>query len=195
MESSGSACIQPVKRMMSAARIAAAEPSRSPSTCRMAPRRLSELLSPPCRTTNTTTFTTRPSAAIDEHRPAEHRLRRRQPPDRLHADPQRDAEDRQPVRIGDEDLHPVEAVGHRPVPRPRAHQIGGIGERQRHGVGQHVAGIGDQRQRAREHAARRLRQHEAAGQDRRREDAPAVARIGYRRVRVAVPGAMVVAWL
>ena len=114
---------------------------------------------------------------------------------RLDDDPKRDAEDRQPVRVGDEDLQPVEAVGHAARARPLAHPVGDIGERQRHGVGQHVAGIGDQRERPRQQPAHRLRHHEAAGQDRGEQDAALVSSARRRHVAVAVavsPSMMVV---
>ena len=89
----------------------AAEPSRSPSTCRIAPRMLRLSRSPPCSTIE----------AGDVDQQAE----RRRPPasarrapasarealQRLVDDPQRDGEDGQAVGVGDQRLDPVEAIG------------------------------------------------------------------------------------
>ena len=182
-ESSGSAGSQPVARMMSAAAIAATEPRRSPSTCRMAPREIERRLVAAVQHEEDDDVDQEPDAP---------RSRASAPPrtgagvttavDRLDHDPERDAEHRQPVGVGDEDFQPVEAVGHAAGPRPIAHPVGDIGEHQRDGIRQHVAGIGEQRQRAGEEPAGRLGEHEAAGEH-GDEDAPPVARqSAWRRV-------------
>ena len=81
------------------------------------------------------------------------------------------------------------------VPGRSLDAVGDPGERERHGVGQHMPGIGDERERTRQQPANRLRQHEAAGEDRGEQDAVLVSSARRRHVAVAVavsPSMMVV---
>ena len=68
-----------------------------------------------------------------------------------------------------------------PAGRARGEPRGDERERQRGGVGEHVRGVGEQRQRAREDARDHLGDHEREDQ-RERGTEPAVVRIGGHRV-------------
>jgi hypothetical protein len=94
-----------------------------------------------------------------------------------------------PVAVGRQHLETVEAVGALPVRRTPRDAEGEPGQRQRGGVDQHVAGVCQQRQRARQHAAHRLYHHETAGQQRHPADPGLIVRPS---VSVAVAGAMIV---
>ena len=124
-----------------------------------------------------------------QHRPAEHGDGLAQAMDRLDHDGDGDEEQREPVGVGGEHVHAVEAVGAGPVVRALRHAEGDPGKREGGRVGQHVAGIRDQRQRAREHAGHRLGHHERARQHRGDPDPAAVAggvATAARTVRMAV---------
>jgi len=104
------------------------------------------------------------------------------------ADADADADDEeQSDAVGERDqhLHPVEAVGALGVGRPARQAKGEPGEPEGGGVGEHVRGVGEQGERAREQAARDLGQHEAAGQKCRPERPPLVGVMG---VVMVVPG-------
>ena len=76
---------------------------------------------------------------------------------------------------GGDDLQPVIAVGAFVVRRAPGHAEGDPGKQQRDGIGQHMAGVGEQGQRARDQPARNFHRHENGGDDQRPEDAPLVA--------------------
>ena len=115
-----------------------------------------------------------------------------QAPDRLDGDPGGDREEREPVDEGGEHGEAVEAVGAPPVGRAPRDARREPGQRQRGEVRQHVPGVGEQRQRARDDAADRLGDHEAAGQQRDDAEPPLLA--GTRMV-VRVMGVRVaMAW-
>jgi hypothetical protein len=65
------------------------------------------------------------------------------------------------------------------------------GQAKRNGVGEHVAGIGQQRQRPGEQAAERLGHHEAGGQAGRDQHALLVRRAMYMAAAVIVPAVIV----
>jgi hypothetical protein len=84
----------------------------------------------------------------------------------------------------DHHLEAVEAVGALPVGRPPGEPEREPGERQRGEVGEHVPGVGEQGQRARQQAAEQLGQHEAADQDRGPENPPLVVAVRVHRAPV-----------
>ena len=94
--------------------------------------------------------------------------------DRLVDDPSGDGEQCQAVGEGHQDLKAVEAVSAFPIGGPARKPESEPGQRQRRKVGEHVARIGDQRQRVRDDAAHHLDQHEAAGEKRGKPHAPLV---------------------
>ena len=71
--------------------------------------------------------------------------------------------------------------------RPRGQPGGDERERQRAGVGEHVGGVGEQRQRAGDHARDDLRDHEGEDQRERRGE-PLAVRVGRDRVVVMLMG-------
>ena len=76
--------------------------------------------------------------------------------------------------------------------RPAADHEGVPGERQCRRIRQHMAGIGQQGQRAGKDAADRLHDHEAAGQNQRQQQAPLIMGMGMNvPVTMAVMMAMV----
>ena len=172
----GSIGVQPVARMTSAAAIAAADPSRSPSTCRIAPRMLRLSRSPPCSTKKPGDIDQQPQARDDQHGTAEHRRGRQKALPRFIDDPQRDDEDGEPVGVGDKRLDATEPIGEAAGGRPVGKMKRIPGETERDRVGKHVAGIRQQRQRTGEHAAGSLGDHEAAGQAGSDQDAFLVRR-------------------
>ena len=95
---------------------------------------------------------------------------------RLPRDGGGDEEERQPVRERGEHLEALEPVGPLPVGRPRRHAHGKPGEPERGGVGQHVTGVGDERQRSRVDAADQLGEHCPGGEQAGPEQ-PALVRI------------------
>ena len=137
----GSIGVQPVARMTSAATIAAAEPSRSPSTCRMAPRMLRLSRSPPCSTKKEPILTSRPRIATTSIGPPSTGAGRMQAVPGLVDDPQRDDEDGDAVGVGDQRLDPAEAIGEpaggRPRPRDGRHTRQGRARPHRPACGRH----------------------------------------------------------
>ncbi len=99
-----------------------------------------------------------------EHRRSHHGCRLHDAAHGLDGDPEHDADHHDAVREGREDFRSRIAVGARLVGRtarqPRRHE----GKHQRACIGQHVARIGEQRERARDNAAHRFQHHEAAGE-------------------------------
>jgi hypothetical protein len=82
-----------------------------------------------------------------EHRPPEDGSGRAQAADRLDDDPRRDREQK-PVHKRGENLEAVITVAALLVVRPARDPDGDPCERERRGVGEHVAGVGDERERA-----------------------------------------------
>ena len=94
---------------------------------------------------------------------------------RFDADPADHNDQGQSVDEGGDDLQPVIAVGAFVVRRAPGHAEGDPGKRQRDGIGQHMAGVGEQGQQARDQPARNFHRHENGDDDQRPEDAPLVA--------------------
>ncbi len=142
-------------------------------------------------------FTGKPGTGNHQHRAAEHRPGLHEAPDRLVDDPNRDSENGEAVGEGNQRFHAAEAVGEAHRGRAFGEMEGIPGEPQRDGIGQHVAGIGEQRQRAGDPAADRFRDHEAAGQKGRDQHTRLVARAAAmhmaRAMRVPRMGMVVVA--
>ena len=157
--------VQPDQRMTSAAAMAASEPRRSPATCRIAARRLRLPLSPRERIQKQSTLTMSPAAATASMMPPATgcgSLRRWAASTTIQI---ATSEEREAVDEGGEDGEAVEAVGPSRVGRAAGEAEGEPGQRQRRHVGEHVAGVGEERERAGEEAAGDLDQHEAAGED------------------------------
>ena len=170
----GSAYRQPVTAMITAATITPTEPSRSPITSRYAPRTLMLSRAPERNSANATRLTHQAAGRHDQHRPGRHLRRVGEPADRLHHHEARDAGQQDRVGQGGEHLQPVQperALASRCPARPAA-VIGG----QRHGdaehVGEHVAGVGEQRQRAGDQAATASTTMNAASSDERAQSRP-----------------------
>ena len=125
-----------------------------------------------------------------EHEAALDRGRRQEAAGGLDRDPADHQDQRHAVDEGGQHLEAVVAVGAPRVLWPAADPERHPGERERGGVGQHVAGVGEQRQRARGEPAQDLDAHEARGQHEGPEDAALVVRRG---VGAGVPGGVAVA--
>ena len=177
IDSSGSIGIQPVARITSAAMTAATEPKRSPMTCSTAARMLRLSLSPERSTKKARTLTPKPAAAIHSIGAPRTATGEYSRCTASVDDPCRDREQRDAVDERDEHGEAVEAVGAAPVGRLPREPEADPGEREAREVGQHVAGIGEQRQRAGENAADDLGDHEAARQQRGEPDAALVGRV------------------
>ena len=76
--------------------------------------------------------------------------------DRLVGDERGEDQQRHAVRLRGEDLHAPEAERHRPGGRSRGQAQREQREADRAGVGEHVPGVGEQRERVREDAGRHL---------------------------------------
>ena len=130
-----------------------------------------------------------------QHDAAGHRLRVAEAVRGLDGDPDGDGEEGEAVDEGREHGEPVEAVGALPVGRAAGDAEGEPRHRQRREVGEHVAGVGEERQRAGDDAADDLGDHEAAGEEGRDPDragAGGVARDGAVVVIVVVAMMVVV---
>ena len=183
----GSMGVQPVARMTSAAAMAAAEPSRSLVTWISAARTLRLRAAAAMQDPERDRVDDQAGGGDDQHGAADHRHRLHEALHRLPGDGDRDEEQRQPVDEGGQHLEAVEAVGALPVGGARRDPHGEPGERQRRGIGQHVAGVGEQRQRPGDDAADRLGQHGDRGQQAGPEQAALVgAGLGV-RVAVVLP--------
>ena len=181
IESRGSIGVQPVSRITAPAASAATEPSRSPSTWTAAPRMLRLSRSAPCSSTEGGDVDEQPERGDDHHDAAGDLRRGHQPLDRLIDDPGGDGEQRKPVGERDQHLEAVEAVSAPPVGGTPRQAEPEPGERERGEVGEHVAGVGEQRERAGGDAARHLGEHEGAGEQRGEPHAPLVIGVGARR--------------
>ena len=107
----------------------------------------------------------KPERRDDQHQPAQHRLGREEARDGLPGDPPADDEEGEPVDEGDEHLRAIEPVGTGGVGRAPCETEGQPGQHQRGEVREHVAGVGEKCERAREDAAGDLGQHEDADED------------------------------
>ncbi len=115
---------------------------------------------------------------IDRHadeRDEQHRLaadvrRRDEPPAGLEHDQQREHQQRDPVRLRREDLDAPEAVGHDALGGPCREPDRDDREADRGGVGQHVRGVGEQRERPGDEADDDLEAHEADDQRERERE-------------------------
>ena len=119
-----------------------------------------------------------------EHRSCQNLHRLTQAVQRFIADRQRDEEESQTVAVGRQHLETMETVGAPPVGGTVRYAERQPSQGQRRRIGEHMAGIGQQRQRARQEAARRFHQHEPARQQRRPADPALIARVGVRSVAV-----------
>jgi hypothetical protein len=108
-----------------------------------------------------------------------------QPADRLDRDDPGEDEQRRAVDLRGQDLGPSEPEREPPGRRARRQPHGDQRQGDRAGVGEHVRGVGEQRQRRRQQAADDLENHEA-GDERQRQPEPAQVGVGRRRVVVMV---------
>jgi len=116
-----------------------------------------------------------PPDGDEEHRSAENGRGMGEAHRRFDDDPGREREHDDAVEESGEDFGAMPAIGTRVVGGPPRQAYGDPGERQRARVGEHVAGIGNEGERARKNAAERLDDHEAAGEPERHEHAPLIA--------------------
>ena len=104
----------------------------------------------------------------------------------LEQDPADDQQQTEPVDERRQDLETLVTVGQVAARRALADMERGSSERQRHRVSQHVAGVGQQRQRPGQDAADDLDDHESARQDERDQYTLQVPGIGLVHMRVSV---------
>ena len=97
--------------------------------------------------------------------------------DRFPGDPDGNEEQSEAVDEGGKHLESRIAIGPFHVGRTVGDQESDEGQDQRHGVGQHVAGIGDQGKRSRQIAADGFHHHESDGQEQRPQHPLLVGRI------------------
>ena len=156
--------IQPLQRITSAATIAASEPSRSPSTWSSCAAQIEILPIATAQQGERDHVDQQTKHGDRQHQAALHRDGRDQTAQRLDGDPTDDRHQGDAVHEGGQNLEAMVTVGAAPILRLAAEAKCDPGQRQRGGVGEHVAGIGEQRQRARDQPADHLGDHEAAGQ-------------------------------
>ena len=106
----------------------------------------------------------------DHHRAGQDHGRRLQPLPRLVGDPSDDREQGHGVQETGDDLEAQVAEGALAVGRAAAEPECCVGQCERRGVGQHVARVGQQGQRARQHASDGLHDHEAEDQEKGQQD-------------------------
>ena len=183
----GSAYSQPVARMISAATITPTEPSRSAITWRSAAETLR--LSPEWRVQDPRGDQVDGQAA-DRDRQHQPRLdlgRVAEAHPGLDEDPDRDRDQGDAVEERREDLGAAVAEGAARAPGAAGEPGGEQGDAEREAVGEHVRGVGEQRQAARDQAADDLGDEEERGQ---REDelqrALGAGAVEVDRVRVVV---------
>ena len=95
-----------------------------------------------------------------EHQAAGHRLRRLEPPNRFPHDPERDDEERRAIQERGENLPTQVAICLFRTAGLPAHPCHEQRQRERARVGEHVPGVGQQRERVRHQSAHRLGDHE-----------------------------------
>ena len=109
-----------------------------------------------------------------EHDPAAHVGRLDEPADGRVDDPHADEQEGDAVRLGGEDLEPREAEGEAAARRPAGHRRRDERERDRADVREQVPRVGEERERAGDDSGRDLARHEAADEDGRGRERPAV---------------------
>ena len=119
-----------------------------------------------------------------EHEAALHVGRVDQAAHRLEQDQQGEHEQRHAVGLGGEDLDALEAVGHHALRRARGQADGHQRERDRGRIGEHVAGVREQRERAGHQSGDDLDEHEAEDQ-RERDGELAAVGVGGDAVRMS----------
>ena len=130
----------------------------------------------------------RPEQADHDHDPALDVGRVAEPAHGLDADHAGQHEQRGAVDLRAEDLGAPEAEGEAPGRRPRRQAQRHEGEPDRAGVGEHVRGVGEQRERVRQQARHDLDDHEAEDQPERE---PQLAAVGVGRDPVVVMAVVV----
>ena len=128
-----------------------------------------------------------------EHRDAEHGAacdfaRRLEALDGFPEDPGDHGEQRQRIDEGGEDLHPVMTAGARSADGALADARSEPGQREGGGIRQHVPGVGEQRERAREQSADDLEHHERRRDGERPAETASVRAVGVQRGRVVGQG-------
>ena len=166
--------------MTAPATIAAAEPSRSDSTCSSAPCVLSVRVARD-RIHAVTRLTTRPVNGDRQDDGAGDRRRREQPGHRLDDDEHDEPQQRQRVDERRDHFGARVAVRRTARRRPCRDALGEQREPERRGVGQHVAGVRQERERSRPPSADRLDDREPAGQRERPDQRALRRRRGGRR--------------
>ena len=112
----------------------------------------------------------------DQHDPAAHLGRGDQPANRGVADPGSDQEQRDSVHLGREHLDSPQPVGPAPGGRPGGDTDGSDRESERKRVGEHVTGVGQERERVRDDPESDLYCHHSREERQRQEKrAPVVA--------------------
>ncbi len=156
------------------ATIAATEPSMSPLTCSSAARLLR--LCPCDRLHAANMLTSRPTPAMSHHHAAGDRRRRQQPPHRLDGDAHDDGEHQQRVDERGDHLGARVAIARAARGRQPRDVLGEQRDPQRCRIGDHVAGVGEQRQRSCDPPSSRLDQRKADGQRNRDPQRPPFVR-------------------
>ncbi len=118
-----------------------------------------------------------PSTGDRDHRGAADVWGREEASDRDVDDHQREHEQRRAVALSTQDLDPAEPVGHHPLSGPAGHPRGQEGDRQRGRVGDHVGGIGEQRERGDDDPDSHLCRHKRHDQAERELQCPGFARM------------------
>jgi hypothetical protein len=126
-----------------------------------------------------------------EHHPAVDGGYLHQAPDRLVDNPDREQQQQLPVDERRERPIAAVTVSAARIGGPARHPRCNHRQQQRRGIGQHVRGLGEQRDRVREVATGRLDQGETA-ENRQREDQAALAAIGSMTVPMCAAAVMVV---
>jgi hypothetical protein len=122
----------------------------------------------------------------DHDQASSDRRRVDEPADRFIAQPGGEQQQGQAVGLGGEDLDPLEPVGVTATGRACCQAYRDYREKDRAGVGEHVRGVGQQRQRLCHHANDHLTGHEDHDQHERDDQRPAVGILAD-AVTMAVP--------
>ena len=165
----------------------------SASTSRYAPSTLIDSCEPDRSRKNATMLAPSPAERDDQHQDVHHVGWVAEPPGRLDEHVDRHAEQQHRVGEGGEDLQPVQAERVVPAFGASAGELDrGEGHAEADHVGEHVAGVGDQRQRVGDDAGHDLHQHEDCEDGERYEEPALVPLSGPdRRVTVIVSGVVI----
>ncbi len=109
-----------------------------------------------------------------QNHPAVHRRWRDEAQDGVVDDDQRQDEERDAVGLGAQDLRPAQPEGQRAARGPGGQARRHEGDGQSGGIGEHVRRVGEQSQGGGERPGHDLRDHEAADQDERPGQGPAI---------------------